>query len=149
MFYRTQGRKLGSCLFFFSFWNWLCGYFPLTCVSYDERLRELGLFSIQKRWLMSQCISVSKGEMPRLWSQALLSGAEQEDKRQWTETGAEEVPPELFLLCRWLSSETDCWEKLWRLPQGRYSSLDTTLPCALGAWAGRLDQVTHCCPFQP
>lgn len=51
----TQDRKLGSCLFFFL----LKLVFPTCrCLSYEERLRELGLLSIQEMTDVSMYVSV-------------------------------------------------------------------------------------------
>ena len=43
---------------------------------------------------LHQCLSVSEGREPRGWSQAVLTGAKQQDRRQWAETAAQEIPPE-------------------------------------------------------
>jgi len=54
---------------------------------HEERLRELGLLILQKRKLrgiLSMCIP--GGKVRRRWSQALLSGAQGQDERQWTQT---------------------------------------------------------------
>jgi len=48
----------------------------------------LGLFSLEKRRL-SGTSSVQRGQ-----SQTLVSGAQCQDKRQWEQTGAQEILPE-------------------------------------------------------
>lgn len=58
-------------------------------------LRELGLSSLQKKRFTggsSQCPSIPEGKVQR--EQTLFSGADFQDKKQWTQDGTQEIPSE-------------------------------------------------------
>ena len=91
------------------------------------------------------------------WGQALFSGAQRQDKGQWAQTEAQEVPSEHEE--ELLPSEGD--RALAQAAQGGGGvsfSGDTQDPAGCSAvqpavvdpaWAGGLDWVTHRGPFQP
>ena len=61
----------------------------LEHLSYEERLRDLGLFSLEKRTAEGgsyQHLEILKGWVSGGWGQALFSGARGQDKRQWAQT---------------------------------------------------------------
>ena len=132
----------------------------LEYLSYEERPRELGLFSLNKRRLREdayKCLQISEGWVSRGWGQALFSGAQWQDKGQWAQTEAQEVPSEheeellrsegdgaLSQAAQWCCGVSFSGD-IQDLPgQGPLQS-------ALGnpAWEGRLDWVTHRGPLQP
>lgn len=61
-------------------------------LSYEESLRELGLFSLQKRWQrgLHHCLSVSEGRVSR----ARLCLVVLSNRRHWVQMGVQEVPLE-------------------------------------------------------
>lgn len=55
--------------------------------TYEKRLRELGLLSLEKvQRELIKCIKVLEGRLKSGQCQALLSGAQQEDQWQWEQT---------------------------------------------------------------
>lgn len=65
-------------------------------------MRELGLFSLEGRRLREfhQCLEGLTGLVQGRGSQALLSGAQHQEKRQWAHTETQEAPSEHeALLC--------------------------------------------------
>jgi len=56
----------------------------LARLAYEERLRELGRFSPDKRSFRG-ILSTPKGRVQRRLSQVLFSGTQSKDKRQWAQ----------------------------------------------------------------
>jgi len=56
---------------------------------YEERLRGLGLFSLEKAERgCYKCLEISEGQPSRGWGQTLFCGAQQQDKGQWAQAEA-------------------------------------------------------------
>ncbi len=115
----------------------------LEHLSHEERLRELELLSLEVRRL--------RGRVQRGQSQALFSGAQWQDQRQWAQTETQEVPSE--------HQETLFHSESEEVAQrgGGVSILGDSQappthpgqPAPGGpAWAGGLDQMTFKGPFQ-
>ena len=51
---------------------------------YEDRLKELGLFSLEKT--ETGCVQISEGRVSRGWGWTLFSCAQRQDKRQWAQT---------------------------------------------------------------
>lgn len=124
-------------------------------LSFKFRLGELGQFSLQKRWLnVYQCIQVSRG---RVWSQAFLSGASNRVRYNRKTLMHMKFHPNMG------KNSFTVWvtENCNRLPREVIKSpsqeilknhVDELMFNVLWddpAWAGGLDQTTHCGPFQP
>lgn len=60
--------------------------------SCEERLRDLGLLSLEQR--PYPCLQAPKGKVPRGQSQALASGAHGQDQRPWAHTKRQEASSE-------------------------------------------------------
>ena len=62
----------------------------LEHLPYEERLRDQGLFGLEKTERGSYQ-HLSKGWVLNGWGQAHFSGVQQQDKRQWEQTKTQEV----------------------------------------------------------
>lgn len=127
MFYRAQGRKLGSCLFpFFAFES---DYVGISHLHVSLMVKGWGSWVCSASRRDDWCLNVYQCLRGRCqdYGARLFLVVPSNRTRGNGQKLVHRSSTWTFLLCRWLSTETDCWEKLWRLPQGRYSSLDTTL----------------------
>lgn len=69
----------------------------LEHISYERKLRELGLFSLRKADAQGRsyrCRHKAEGRAQRRQSQTLFCSAQWQDKRKWAQTGAQEVQSE-------------------------------------------------------
>jgi len=67
----------------------------LEHLSYEETLRELALFSLEKAERGPyKCLQISDGWVSGGWGQTLFSGAQRQDKGHQAQTEAQEVPSE-------------------------------------------------------
>ena len=96
--------------------------------------------------------------MQSKWRQTLFSGAQWQEKRQWAQTGTQEVLSEhqekILLLCSWCKTVTGCPEKLWSLPVSLLGDFQKLPGHGLGqsawtgpAWGGGLGQLASRDPF--
>lgn len=81
----------------------------------EDELRLLSLKKRRPRGVSSLSIN-TWGRLQSGKSQALISSAQYQNRRQWE---AQEVPSDdqeaLFLLCRWWNIDRGCPERLWSL----------------------------------
>lgn len=69
----------------------------LKHISYERKLRELGLFSLRKADAQGRsyrCRHKAEGRAQRRQSQTLFCSAQWQDKRKWAQTGTQEVHSE-------------------------------------------------------
>lgn len=89
----------------------------LEHLQYEERPEELGLFSLEKRRLRDHSSAYKclrgryKGSKAR---QALFSGAQRQDERQWAQTETHDLPYEYQEMCFFTMRVTEHWHRYHR-----------------------------------
>jgi len=93
-----------------------------TGASIKQKQRERGLFSLEKRRLREDLISVRRylKERCRGWSQALFSGSQCQDKRQWTQ-GVSPEYQDTLLCCVGDGPLALITQRLWRSPKAPWT----------------------------
>jgi len=123
---------------------------------YEERLRDLGLFSLENRRLKGNLITVCKHlkcgsqvNRGRLFSVA----SNNRTRGSGRNTGSSTLTQGRTLLSEWCSTGTGCPERLWSVLLCRYSRLVQTPTCATccrepalaGVWTGWFPEVPSNC----